>query len=90
MRRVHRADLNQAEIVAELRQIPGLTVEIMGRPVDLLIGYRGRTYLVDVKNREGRDRLTPAQKEFIDGWTGGPVLLAHTFEDVWELVSRET
>jgi len=37
MRRIHRSDSSQNAIVEGLRAIPGVTVEIIGRPVDLAV-----------------------------------------------------
>lgn len=54
----------------------GASVEIIGEPVDLLVGYRGRTVLVEAKNldsRYGKRGLNKNQREFCARWLGGPV-----------------
>ncbi|HXG23032.1 MAG TPA: hypothetical protein VNJ09_00645 [Chthonomonadales bacterium] len=72
-----RADHNQAEIVVALRRL-GASVFVLsdvghGCP-DLLVGFRGRTFLLEVKNMRGRGRrLTPQQVEFHQGWQGAPI-----------------
>lgn len=68
MRRAAKVDANQPEIVEALRMIPGVTVYNTKLPLDLAIGFRGRTYLCEVKTDEGQ--LTRAQKQFLRTWTG--------------------
>ena len=75
MRRAARVDETQAEIVAALRKI-GASVWIIGLPLDLLVGYRGRTYLMECKRLEGKREPKPAdhtglQKRFMATWAGG-------------------
>jgi Holliday junction resolvase len=79
MRRAARVDANQAEIVAALRKA-GATVQPIhtighGCP-DLLAGYHGKTYLIEVKDGNkppSAQKLTPDEKEWIDAWRGGDV-----------------
>jgi Holliday junction resolvase len=72
--RAARVDRNQREIVAALRKA-GASVEhlhAVGKGVpDLLVGYKGRNYLLEVKGERGK--LTPAQVDWHEGWIG----LAH-------------
>jgi hypothetical protein len=42
----------------------GISVEIIGKPVDLLICCRGETSVMEIKNPDGGDRLTKDQIEF--------------------------
>ena len=69
MRRAAKQDANQAEIVARLRQC-AVSVEFIGKPVDLLICCRGETLLMEVKNPDGKNALTQEQVEFISRWPG--------------------
>lgn len=62
-------DKNQSAIVEALRRI-GVTVEIIGKPLDLLVCCRGETMLLEVKNPEGLDRFTKEQAEFLARWPG--------------------
>jgi hypothetical protein len=48
----------------------GISVEIIGKPVDLLICCRGETSVMEIKNPDGGDRLTKDQIEFIARWPG--------------------
>ena len=68
IRRAARVDANQAQIVSALRTA-GAYVWIIGLPVDLLVGYKGHTFLVEVKNGP-RKRLTALQEDFFNNWSG--------------------
>ena len=76
MRRATRLDANQAKIVAALRTI-GASVHdtsAVGRGFpDLVVGFRGRTLLIECKDgakRPSARKLTPEQVEFKVGWRG--------------------
>ena len=69
MRRAAKTDGNQAAIVQALRKV-GVAVEIIGKPLDLLVCVRGRTALVEVKNPDGSDRFTSEQVQFLGSWPG--------------------
>ena len=69
MRYAARVDQNQAAIVKVLRDA-GASVWIIGLPVDLLVGYAGKTFLVEIK-RDHRARLTALQRDFFESWGGG-------------------
>lgn len=69
MRRAAKVDATQAAIVEALRRI-GAAVQYIKEPVDLIVGYRRRNVLMEVKNRDGKDQLTRAQVEFIASWPG--------------------
>lgn len=68
MRYAARVDKNQEQIVSTLRAA-GAYVWIIGLPVDLLVGYKGHTFLVEVKNGP-RKRLTALQTDFFENWSG--------------------
>ena len=68
MRRAARVDENQVEIVSALRAA-GAYVWIISLPVDLLVGYRGHTFLVEIKDGP-RKRLTALQDDFFKNWPG--------------------
>lgn len=71
-----RVDSNQAGIIAALRVI-GASVAILsplghGIP-DLLVGFRGNNYLLEVKNGDlipSRRRLTQKENSFFEDWRG--------------------
>lgn len=71
MRRAARVDVNQRDIVEVLRQV-GASVQHLhhvgqGCP-DLLVGYRGRNYLLEVKTAKGG--LTEDEQRWIAQWRG--------------------
>jgi hypothetical protein len=69
MRYAARVDANQEAIVSALRAA-GAKVWIIKLPVDLLVGFRGVTFLVEIKDGP-RKRLTKLQEDFFANWTGG-------------------
>ena len=77
MRRAAKIDSNQTAVVSALRAA-GATVQSLaavgfGVP-DLLIGFRGQTLLVEVKDgakAPSARRLTPDQLEWHGKWQGG-------------------
>lgn len=70
-RYLQRIDANQNEIVEALRKAGASVYSLasVGHGVpDLLVGFRGQTFLLEVKTRKGR--LTHAQKQFHATWDG--------------------
>ena len=68
-------DANEPEIIRALERI-GASVIRMHTPVDLLCGFRGCNYLIEIKRplgpkggKRGRD-LTPDQRVFFKVWHG--------------------
>jgi hypothetical protein len=68
MRHAARIDANQAQIVSALRAA-GAYVWIIGLPVDLLVGYEGHTFLVEIKT-DAKKPLTALQADFFNNWSG--------------------
>ena len=69
MRYAARVDANQEQIVSALRAA-GAYVWIIGLPIDLLVGFKGHTFLVEIKDGP-KKRLTKLQTEFFENWCGG-------------------
>lgn len=69
MRRAARVDNNQAAVIEALRAA-GAYVWIIGLPIDLLVGYKDRTLLMEVKTSPKKP-LTSLQADFFEKWTGG-------------------
>lgn len=81
MRRAAKVDAKQAAIVAALRKA-GATVQPLqavgsGCP-DLLIGYRARNYLMEIKMP--RETLNDLQRPWFENWRG-QACVAHTIEE---------
>jgi hypothetical protein len=68
MRHAKRVDANQDQIVVALRAA-GASVWIISLPVDLLVGYKGHTFLVEIKTG-AKKRLTALQQDFFESWGG--------------------
>lgn len=68
-----KVDRNQSEIVEALKA-GGCDVMFLGKPVDLLIGVRGKNLLLEVKvpkaKGEPGGKLTPEQEVFFANWRG--------------------
>jgi hypothetical protein len=77
MRRAARVDSNQQEIVDALRKV-GVKVEIVGKPLDLLLWCRGVTSFMECKTADGR--FTKEQVEFMASWPG-VIHVAHSPEE---------
>jgi hypothetical protein len=68
MRYAARVDANQMQIVSALRAA-GAYVWVIGLPVDLLVGYKSHTFLVEIKT-DSKKRLTKLQTDFFENWSG--------------------
>ena len=79
MRRKARVDNNQKELVNFAKQ-HGCTIahlHTLGRGIpDLLIGYQGRNYLVEIKSSEN-GTLTNDEKTFFDSWRGDAAVITN-------------
>jgi len=62
-----KRDANEKEIV-DFFKAQGISVVRLNTPMDLLLGYKKRNYLVEVKI-PGKD-LNKNQKEFVKEWRG--------------------
>lgn len=86
MRRAAKVDRNHAEIVRAFRQI-GASVQSLasmgGGCPDLLVGWRGQNWLVEVKDGTripSERRLNADQKRWHESWAG-QVMVAESVED---------
>jgi hypothetical protein len=93
MRHAARIDANQDQIVTALRAM-GATVRIVtqgnGLP-DLLVGFRGMTILMEVKDGQkvpSARKLTPAEQKFFDEWRGGIVAIVNSVDEAIDLLKK--
>lgn len=93
MRRASKVDANQKAIVHALRLI-GASVESLhqvGKGVpDLLVGFRGQMWLLEVKNPDGRNRVHMEQTAWHDAWQGPEVLVVRSVDEAVEAVEAIT
>jgi len=93
MKYANRVDRNQGEIVETLRACGAyVRVVTMGDGVpDLLVGYRGYTILMEVKDGKkppSARELTPAEKKFFDEWTGGMLAVVNSVEEALDILKK--
>jgi hypothetical protein len=86
MRYANRIDANQNAIVDALRKA-GASVRIIsqgnGIP-DLLVGFRQRTYLMEVKDGDkppSARKLTVEEAKFFEDWRGGTLVIVNNVEE---------
>ena len=76
-----RRDANQRRIVDALRRMGAsvvITADVGGGFPDLVVGWGGETYLVEVKNRT---RLSRRQRAFREKWNGGEIVVLCSVEE---------
>lgn len=92
MRRRARTDTNQQAVIDALRQA-GATVQSLaeignGCP-DLLVGYNGRTFLMEVKDGTkppSETKLTVNQVEWHSRWLGGSLSIVYGPEGALKVI----
>lgn len=83
-----KKDANHKEMVAAMKKMGISVLDTShigcGFP-DLIVGIKNTILLVDIKNPKtayGRRGLNKRQREFAETWTGSPIYLVKTVEDV--------
>ena len=76
----NKRDANEPQIFDTLRA-HGISVYPLNQPLDAVCGYRGVTYLVEVKNGP-KAKLTKPQEAFLASWRGQHVILCSEAEAV--------
>lgn len=84
MRYAARVDANQQQVVSALRAA-GCYVYVIGLPVDLLVGYNGQTFLVEIKDGP-KKALTRLQQDFFGNWIGGSLHRINGPEDALRMI----
>jgi hypothetical protein len=88
----HRVDANQKELVRLLRKLPGVGVLVWNGDVDIIVGYRGRNYLLEVKNPtrpKAHDKKSKIQQDLRRYWPGNYAVV-ESFEDALEVINGRT
>jgi len=88
LRTASRVDGNQALIVRHLRAVGAsvLHTHQLKNCFDILVGYRGRTFLMEIKATE-KDTLTPGEAEFKATWRGSPYHIVYTPEQAIRIIT---
>jgi hypothetical protein len=89
--RKHHRDANHGEIQLELEQLGASVVDLSKfgkRLPDLLVGFCGRDYKVEIKAPDGEQ--DNGQKEFARDWRGSSVVVVHSRQQAreWYLRTR--
>ena len=91
MRRGSKPDLNHAEIRDGLRQIIGFqcvrdTKDIGSGFPDLIAGFRGKNYFLEVKQVGAK--LTPAEIKFHQEWEG-QIDIVHNLDEALKMIGLQ-
>lgn len=78
-----KRDGNEAEIFDALRNA-GFSVYRLDQPTDAVIGYRGKTMLIEIKMPGAK--LNDNQREFFSTWKGATPPILRTVEDAIKLI----
>jgi len=78
-----KIDQNQREIVAALRRRAScFSTASLGRGIpDVVAGFLGKTYLIEIKGRKGQ-KLNEVQAAWHRHWEGNPVIILRSVADV--------
>ena len=77
MRYAARVDANQSAVIEAL-EAAGAKVYVLGLPLDLLVGFRGKLMLMEVKDGQksaSRQAKTKLQQRFFEQWGDMPISL---------------
>ena len=91
-RTASRVDGNQASIVRALRAVGAsvLHVHQLKNCFDLLVGYRGRTHIIEVKDPAqppSARKLTPGEAKFREEWRGSPYHVVETEAEAIRIIT---
>lgn len=78
---VHRLDANHREIRAALEKV-GATVITAG-PADLLAGFRGATFILEIKTSRG---ALNAHQQHFQAWWKGQFAVVRTVDDALKAI----
>ena len=81
---VHQIDGNQ-RVIMDYLQAHGFSVTSIGRPLDLIAGKDGFTYLIEVKLPKAK--LRPTQERFLATWRGHAAVV-RDLNDAKALIDR--
>jgi hypothetical protein len=92
LRTASRVDGNQALIVRTLRAVGAsvLHTHQLKNCFDLLVGYRGRTFLMEIKDPAqppSARQLTPGEAKFRDEWRGSPYHVVLTPDEAIRIIT---
>ena len=84
MRTAAKRDAIEPDVVDALEKI-GATVYRIDEPCDLIVGYRVRNFLIELKSKKGTQ--TPNQEKFSVGWKG-QYRICRSVDEALDLVTQ--
>jgi hypothetical protein len=92
LRTASRVDANQPAIVERLRAIGAYVLHVhqLKNCFDLLVGYRGRTFIMEVKDPSqppSARKLTAGEAKFREEWRGSEYHIVHTFDEALAILT---
>jgi hypothetical protein len=75
----------RVDAIVNALRAAGAYVWIISLPVDLLVGYNGQTYLVEIKDGP-KKALTRLQQDFFGNWIGGGLYRIDGPEDALRMI----
>jgi hypothetical protein len=87
-----RVDANQPAIVSALRQVGATVLHLhqLKNCFDLLVGYRGRTFIMEIKDPAqppNKRKLTEGEASFRDSWRGSTYHVVHTEAEALAIIT---
>lgn len=84
-----KKDANQDSIADAIKRIGGsvLIVSHLGLGFDLLVGYRGKNYLIEIKRPGKRGDLTENERALLSRWRG-KYIVVETFTEFMEEMEK--
>ena len=84
-RQAAKRDANEGAIISALRAVGAQVYKISETGVpDLLVGFRGQTFLLEVKNDKGV--LTKDQEQFFKDWSGGSIYIVKSAPEALQFI----
>lgn len=93
MRTAARTDSNHKEIVEGLRKYGAsiLGVHQLKNCFDILVGYKGKDYIMEIKNGKNppsKNKLTKGEQQFRNNWKGGKYNIVYSLEDAIKVINN--
>lgn len=88
MRRAHRVDKNQKEIIEALRKAGRSVFDTSGVGFgfpDIVVGRDGKTFLIEIK--DGKNGLTGQQTQLLSDWRGDKIHVVKSVEEALKITS---
>lgn len=93
MRRAARIDVNQPELVKQIRQCGAsvLHVHQLKNCFDILVGFKGLNFAFEIKDpnkSESGKRLTEGEQKFFNEWKG-QVNKVESIEEILNIINKK-